>query len=113
MTDYKIHDPRDQLVTAGAATRHPGPFLREEILESFGLSGPELAGALDVDPKALKRALDGEVLVSRDLAYRVEALTGIGADLVVAMQAAFDRWTEMPQRLRYRELIPRREPRLL
>lgn len=111
MTDYKIHDPRDQRVTAGAATRHPGPFLREEIRESFGLAGPNLASALGVDGAGLQTVLDGKAPVSRDLADRVEALTGIGADLIIAMQAAFDRWSETPQRLRYRELILRRTPR--
>lgn len=109
MDDYKITRPEDQAVTAGPP-EHPGDWIRHNVLEPFGLTVSETARRIKMDRASLSNVLGGQHALSRDLAYKLEALTGVDADLMIGMQAAFDRHVDQRARARYAREIERVAP---
>lgn len=89
MDEFKINNPADQAVAAGAMP-HPGEWIRANVLKPYGLNVAETARRIGVDRATLNRVLLGEHAVSDDLAYKLEALTGVAAELMIAMQRAHD-----------------------
>jgi len=69
---------------------HPGPWLRDEIVDPRGLSVTALAEALGVTRQATSSLLNGRSGVSAEMAIRFEKLFGLRADTLVRMQAAHD-----------------------
>ena len=69
---------------------HPGPWLREELVEPHGLSVTALAGLLKVSRQALSTVLNGHARVSADMALRFEQAFGVDAATLLRMQAAHD-----------------------
>ena len=106
MEDYKITDPAEQLVEAGDPP-HPGEWIRRNVLEPFGLNVMSTARKIGMDRATLSRVLGGEHAVSRDLAYKLEALTGVDADLIIGLQAAYDGVQDREKRARYHQEIER------
>lgn len=105
--EYKIENPAEQKVVAGPQAAHPGPFIKAEVLAPFKVSVAEAARLMDINRSNFVAVLDGRSDVSRRLAYKLEALTGISADLLIGMQAAHDRWKEQEERASYRQTIKR------
>lgn len=98
MSEYKISDPAEQAVTAGAMP-HPGEWIRNNVLKPFGLNVAETARRIGMDRVTLNRVLLGEHAVSDDLAYKLEALTGVSAELMINMQRAHD-WPKIEAKRR-------------
>lgn len=105
-SQYKFATP--QPVTPGPS-RHPGSFIRSEVLEPFGLTVVRAAELLKLQRVGLNNTLNGKTAVTADLAYRLEALTGIDADLLIAMQAAYERDRDVDKRQAYKATIARLE----
>lgn len=69
---------------------HPGPWLRTEFIEAYGLTVSAAAEALGVTRVAMSNLLNGKAALSADMALRFEKAFGISADTMVRMQAAYD-----------------------
>lgn len=93
-------------VTHGPS-RHPGSFIRDEVLAPFGISVSRAAELIGAPRPGFTNTLNGKHAVTADLAYRLEALTGIDADLLLAMQAAYERDRDAPKREAYKATITR------
>ena len=69
---------------------HPGPWLRIEIVEPYGLSVTEVARRLGVTRPAMSNLLNGKAALSPEMAIRFEKGFGISAATMLRMQAAYD-----------------------
>ena len=106
MTRYKITDPAEQAVKPGDLP-HPGDWIRHNALKPRGLSVAEAARRIGINRVTLARLLDGHQALTRDVAYRLEALTGVSADLMIGLQQAYDVGQERELRARYAREIER------
>jgi len=70
--------------------RHPGDFIRTEIIVPAGLSVTAAAAALRVSRPALSSLLNGRAGLSGDMALRIEKAFGVKMDTLMRMQAAYD-----------------------
>jgi antitoxin HigA-1 len=68
--------------------RHPGDFIRTEIIEAAGLSVTAAAAALPVSRLALSSLLNGKAELSGNMALRIEQAFGVKMDTLVRMQAS-------------------------
>jgi addiction module HigA family antidote len=84
---------------------HPGEFVREEILDHYGLSVTAAAKVLGVRRATLSEMMNGHAALSAEMALRLEKAFGVSMDLLVRMQAAYD---AAQVRLRAREIRVRR-----
>ncbi len=69
---------------------HPGPWLRAEVIEPYGLSVTEAAAKLRVTRQAMSYLLTGRAGLSAEIAIRFEKAFGLSADTLMRMQAAHD-----------------------
>jgi addiction module HigA family antidote len=69
---------------------HPGPWLKRNVVDHFGLSVTEVADRLKVSRQAMSNLLNGNAGVSAEMAIRFEKAFGISADVLVRMQAAHE-----------------------
>ena len=69
---------------------HPGPWLRTEIVEAYGLSVTDAAAKLHVTRQAMSNLLGGRAGLSAEMALRFEKAFGLSADTLMRMQAAYD-----------------------
>lgn len=69
---------------------HPGPWLREEVVEPAGLSVTELADHLRVSRQAMSNLLNGHQGPSAEMAIRFEKAFGLNADTLVRMRSAYE-----------------------
>jgi addiction module HigA family antidote len=106
MSDYKITDPAEMAVRPGDA-QHPGTWIKNNVLNPLGLNTARTARLIGMDRASLTRALAGDHAVSDDLAYKLEALTGVDADLLIGLQVAYNRSTSWERRNRYAQEITR------
>ena len=67
-----------------------GIWLRQEIVEPYGLTVTKLAERLHVTRPALSNLLNGHAGLSADMAIRFEKAFGISADTLMRMQTAYD-----------------------
>jgi plasmid maintenance system antidote protein VapI len=108
---HKIMDPADMVVTKQPMTGHPGAFIRDTLLPEYGLNVSEAARRLGIERRGLINVLGGDSSVSRELAYKIGALTrDEAADLLIAWQLKHDLENETARRAGYRETIARAEP---
>ncbi|MFZ0802741.1 MAG: HigA family addiction module antitoxin [Terriglobales bacterium] len=70
--------------------RHPGDFIRTEIVEPAGLTVTAAAVALRVSRPALSSLLNGKADLSGDMALRIEKAFGVKMDTLMRMQSAYD-----------------------
>jgi antitoxin HigA-1 len=70
--------------------RHPGDFIRTEIIEPAGLSVTAAAAALRVSRPALSNLLNGKADLSGDMALRIEKACGVKMDTLMRMQVSYD-----------------------
>ena len=85
-SDYAITDPAEQADVTVGPMPHPGGFIRSAVLEPLGLTISDAARKMDVDRPTLSRVIGGQHALSDDLALKLEALTGVSAELMIAMQ---------------------------
>lgn len=107
--EYKIIDPAEMKVALGDLP-HPGEWVRRNVLEPFGLDVSKAARRIKMDRVTLSRVLAGRHAVSRDLAYKLEALTGVDANLMIGLQAAYETAQDRDKRERYAREIERLQP---
>ncbi|HEU0045125.1 HigA family addiction module antitoxin [Sphingomonas sp.] len=62
---------------------HPGPWLRTEIVEPYGLSVAEAAAKLHVTRQAMSNLLGGRAGLSAEMALRFERAFGLSADTLI------------------------------
>jgi antitoxin HigA-1 len=69
---------------------HPGEILTKEFLEPLGLSANALALALRVPANRITGIVNGDRAVTADTALRLARYFGTGAEMWMAIQAAYD-----------------------
>lgn len=69
---------------------HPGPWLRAEVIEPYGLNVTTAAAHLRVTRAAMSNLLNGRAALSPEMAIRFEIAFGVPAATLVRMQAAHD-----------------------
>ena len=68
----------------------PGDFVREEILEPFGLNISKAAELLKVRRPTLSDVCNGKARLTPDLALRLEKAFGVSMELLLRMQASYE-----------------------
>ncbi|BBJ23445.1 HigA family addiction module antitoxin [Candidatus Nitrotoga sp. AM1P] len=71
---------------------HPGAILREDVLPDLGMSVSAFARNLGVSRQTLHAVLAERSGISPEMALRLGALLGNGAQLWVDMQSKYDLW---------------------
>ena len=71
---------------------HPGAVLREDVLPNLGLSVSAFVRSLGISRQTLHAVLAERSGVSAELALRLGALLGNGAQLWLDMQTKYDLW---------------------
>lgn len=69
---------------------HPGPWLRSEIVEPYGLSVTGVAAKLRVTRQGTGNLLCGRAGLSAQMAIRFEKAFGVRAETMPRMQSAHD-----------------------
>lgn len=88
-TAKKIYAP-NELVCAEAI--HPGEMLKDE-LQARGLSQRKFAGIIGMSYTAFNEIINGKRPITTDTALKIEAATGIAADLWLGLQADYNMQT--------------------
>ena len=70
---------------------HPGEVIKDEI-EYLGIPQKEFAERIGVSPSEVNQILKGKRPVNTEFAMLTEAAINIPADLLLRMQARYDRW---------------------
>jgi len=69
---------------------HPGEILAEDILAEIGMTGRELARALNVSPNRISEILRGRRAITADTALRLSRWLGTSPELWLNLQQAYD-----------------------
>lgn len=69
---------------------HPGPWLRRNFIEPYGLTQSDAAARLDVTRVTLSNLLNGKSALSPEMAIRFEMAFAISARTLLRMQSAHD-----------------------
>jgi antitoxin HigA-1 len=69
---------------------HPGPWLRRNIIEPYGLNVSTAAGHLGVTRAAMSNLLNGHAGLSAEMAIRFEKAFGLSADTMLRMQTTYE-----------------------
>lgn len=69
---------------------HPGPWLKRNVIDHFGLSVTELADRLRVSRQSMSKLLNGHQGLSAEMAIRFEKAFGLKADTLIRMQSAHE-----------------------
>lgn len=113
--EYKIDPPAP--VTEEGPQPHPGPWLKM-LLKEHGHSVSSAAEMLGLNRPNLSNVTNGKAAVSRDLAYKIDALVQAGmapderipdfglARLLIDMQSKHDWDADAEQRAEALKLIP-------
>jgi antitoxin HigA-1 len=80
-------------IRIGMKPSHPGEFIREEILNEFGLSVARAAEVLGVRRATLSDLVNEKAALSPEMAMRVEKAFGVSMDTLLRMQAWHDGYT--------------------
>ncbi len=71
---------------------HPGDILKYDVLPELDMTIAAAATALGVSRVTLSRVVNSRAAVSADMALRLGAWLGNGAEVWLRMQAAYDLW---------------------
>jgi antitoxin HigA-1 len=69
---------------------HPGPWLKRNVVDHFGLSVTELADHLRVSRQSMSKLLNGRQGLTAEMAIRFEKAFGLKADTLIRMQSAHE-----------------------
>lgn len=69
---------------------HVGEWLKSEIVEPAGVNVTTLAAHFGVSRQALSTLLNGNAMLSADMAIRFEKAFGVRADTLLRMQTAYE-----------------------
>ena len=85
----RIYAP-NELVCAEAI--HPGEMLKDE-LQARGISQKKFAGIIDMPYTAFNEIINGKRPITTDTALKIEAATGIAANIWLGLQADYNMQT--------------------
>lgn len=68
----------------------PGDYL-QDIINDVGVSYHEYANLLGVEIELLLGIINAEIAVDKDMAIRLELVTGVDADTWINLQKVYDR----------------------
>ncbi|MFZ1110612.1 MAG: HigA family addiction module antitoxin [Rhodomicrobium sp.] len=71
---------------------HPGEILREDILPELGRAPQQIAVDLGIEQRQLEAVLNECEPVTPELAIRLGAYLGNGAEIWLRLQVAYDLW---------------------
>jgi addiction module HigA family antidote len=71
---------------------HPGEILREDIFPQLGMTRTAFARHLGISPARLREVMSERASVTVDLAHRLGAALGSGAQFWLGLQTRFDLW---------------------
>jgi addiction module HigA family antidote len=77
-------------IKMGMKPPHPGEFVKEEILDYYGLSISEGADILGVRRATLSDLVNEKTSLSPEMAMRIELAFGLKADGMLRIQALWD-----------------------
>lgn len=69
---------------------HPGPWLKRQVVEPYGVNVKALARHFGITRQALSNLLHGHSALTADMAIRFEKAFGLKADTLIRMQAAYE-----------------------
>jgi antitoxin HigA-1 len=69
---------------------HPGPWLKAEMVEPFGMTVTEVAVHFGISRQNMSMLLNGHASLTATMALRFEKAFGISADTLLRMQAGYD-----------------------
>ena len=69
---------------------HPGPWLRRNFVEPYGLDVTETARRLGVTRPPMSNLLNGKAALSPEMAIRFQKAFGVRATTLLRMQANYD-----------------------
>lgn len=69
---------------------HPGPWLKAEIVEPFGMTVTEVAVHFGISRQNMSMLLNGHASLTATMALRFEKAFGISAETLLRMQAGYD-----------------------
>ncbi|MCG2662787.1 MULTISPECIES: HigA family addiction module antitoxin [Brevundimonas] len=77
-------------MTKMTAPTHPGEIIRDHILPAFGLTIVSAAEALGVARPGFNTMLNGKRALTHEMALKIEALTGVSAEMLTNAQNEYD-----------------------
>lgn len=80
-------------IKIGMKPPHPGDFIKTEILNELGLSIARAAEILGVRRATLSDLVNGNALLSPEMALRIEKAFNVSMDTLLRMQAWHDTYT--------------------
>ena len=83
----------EQAMRVGMKPSHPGPFIREEILDELGLSVSRAAEILGVRRATLSDLIHEKAVLSAEMALRIEKAFGVSMETLLRMQTRHDAYT--------------------
>lgn len=69
---------------------HPGPWLKRNVIDHYGMTVTEAAERLHVTRQAMSNLLNGNAGLSAEMAIRFEKAFGLKAETLMRMQAAHE-----------------------
>jgi antitoxin HigA-1 len=69
---------------------HPGPWLKRQLVEPYGVQVKVLAEHFGVTRQALSNLLNGHSALTADMAIRFEKAFEVKADTLLRMQTAYE-----------------------
>ncbi len=86
----------EQILTSAAdlswAPKHPGHFIKKDILEPHGFTQQRLADALGVARRSVNELVGGKRELTVEMARRLSALTGQSPHYWRELQMQYDLW---------------------
>lgn len=77
-------------IKMGMKPAHPGAFVKDEILDHYGLSISQGADILGVRRATLSDLINEKTSLSPEMAMRIELAFGMKADAMLRIQALWD-----------------------
>jgi len=68
----------------------PGPWLKRQVVEPFGINVKDLAAHFSVSRQNLSNVLNGHTALTADMAIRFEKAFGLRAETLMRMQSDYD-----------------------
>ena len=79
-----------QALKVAMTPSHPGAFIRDEIIEGYGLSIAKAADILNVRAATLSDFINEKSGLSPEMALRLEKGFGLNMEMLLKMQAWYD-----------------------
>lgn len=74
------------------APLHPGEIVKDELIDTTGMSVTTAAHRLGVSRTALSRLLNGHAGISPEMALRLSKLFGTSIEMWINLQTQYDVW---------------------